>query len=965
MPDKKISQLTGGGAAAASDKFVVARGGANFSIEGTAVAAAATSVGTLTSLAVTGNLTVDTNTLFVDATNNRVGVGTTSPSVPLEVTGNALLSGVSGYKNLYFNSSIESNSRRFAKIGKNYENTGVDAYDLGIWASTNTAGQTAATVFYRDITTESMRIDGSGNLGLGVTPSAWNSSYKAIDVGNSLALIGSSSAADLYFNAYIDSGSTFRYRQTATASAYSLALGQHRWFNAPSGTAGNAITFTTAMTLDTSGNLGIGTTSPSTYGRLAVLSGATANTAYFDNTAGSAYSSSAFFANSALTLRSGANATGNATAIRLASGVNGAMEGLFGLVQNASAYGDFVWQSYNGTYGERMRLDSSGNLGIGTASPATRLDVNGATTLRGNVTFVADATYDIGASGANRPRNIYTSADAILASVRVGRGAGAVSTNTAVGANALNLNTTGSNNTAVGINALRDNLTGTLNTALGSATLTVNTGTANVAVGTAALNANTTGGSNTAVGVSALNANTIGDVNTAVGSSAMELNTTGAFNTAVGHLALGANPTTSNNTAVGYFALKVSTAADNTAVGASALLANTTGTNNTAIGRNALAANTTANGSTAVGRSALALSTATLNTAVGASAMAATTSGGLNTAVGASSLITNTTGTENVAVGVSALSANTTGTLNVAIGNSALATSSTTSRNTAVGSLALAANTAADNTALGYFGLNANTTGAFNVAVGRSALAANTTASNNTAVGGQALAANTTGIDNTAMGRSALAANTTAGDSTAFGSQALVASTGASNTGVGRLALLSNTTGASNTAIGALSGYGDGTQANTTGSNNTFIGNNAMGAAATDSNVITLGNSAIATLRCQVTTITALSDARDKTDIAPIPAGLAFVNALNPVSFVWNMRDGGKVGVPEFGFIAQQLQAAQAEQGVTVPNLVSTSNPDKLEASAGTLIPILTKAIQELAAQNAALTARIAALEAK
>jgi hypothetical protein len=112
-----------------------------------------------------------------------------------------------------------------------------------------------------------------------------------------------------------------------------------------------------------------------------------------------------------------------------------------------------------------------------------------------------------------------------------------------------------------------------------------------------------------------------------------------------------------------------------------------------------------------------------------------------------------------------------------------------------------------------------------------------------------------------------------------------------------------------------------------------------------------LGNSSHNTLRCQVTTITSLSDARDKTNIVDIPAGLSFVEALRPVSFDWNMRDGAKSGVTEFGFIAQELQAAQTDTGVTVPNLVYDDNPERLEASPSTLIPVLVKAIQELKAE--------------
>jgi len=229
--------------------------------------------------------------------------------------------------------------------------------------------------------------------------------------------------------------------------------------------------------------------------------------------------------------------------------------------------------------------------------------------------------------------------------------------------------------------------------------------------------------------------------------------------------------------------------------------------------------------------------------------------------------------------------------------------------------------------------------------------------STNTAVGASALNSNTTGAGNTAIGRGALRDNLTASNSTAAGNDALILSTGANNT-----------------AIGSAAGYGVGTDSNTTGSNYTFIGFRAVGAAATDSNVITLGNSSITTLRCQVTTITSLSDARDKTNIAPLAFGLDLINALNPVSFTWNMRqpapkDGepvevyGKVGIPEIGFIAQELQAAQQSVGVTIPGLVSTSNPDRLEAAPGTLLPVLVKAVQELSAQVTALQAQVAALQ--
>ncbi len=100
----------------------------------------------------------------------------------------------------------------------------------------------------------------------------------------------------------------------------------------------------------------------------------------------------------------------------------------------------------------------------------------------------------------------------------VGRGAGNISTNTALGNSALDNNTTGEYNTAVGIGALNDNTEGDRNTAVGVSTLTNNTtGIENTALGNSSLANNTTGEYNTALGRSALYSNITGDSNTAVG----------------------------------------------------------------------------------------------------------------------------------------------------------------------------------------------------------------------------------------------------------------------------------------------------------------------------------------------------------------------------------------------------------------------------------------------------------------
>jgi hypothetical protein len=107
----------------------------------------------------------------------------------------------------------------------------------------------------------------AGNLGVGTTPSAW-SGYTALqNTGGSL--IGANGELQLWQNAFYN-GTSSIYVATGTATRYSMTGGQYRWFNAPSGTAGNAITWTQAMTLDASGSLGIGPTTINASAKLQV-----------------------------------------------------------------------------------------------------------------------------------------------------------------------------------------------------------------------------------------------------------------------------------------------------------------------------------------------------------------------------------------------------------------------------------------------------------------------------------------------------------------------------------------------------------------------------------------------------------------------------------------------------------------------------------------------------------------------
>ena len=208
------------------------------------------------------------------------------------------------------------------------------------------------------------------------------------------------------------------------------------------------------------------------------------------------------------------------------------------------------------------------------------------------------------------------------------------------------------------------------------------------------------------------------------------------------------------------------------------------------------------------------------------------------------------------------------------------------------------------------------------------------------------------GSSHTAIGHDAMSLATLGTGCTAVGRGALKNVNTNFSTAVGWFA-------GSNCTTGGLSSVFIGNQAGnqvTTGQQNVCIGWNSNPTSATSSYQFTLGGTDINTLRCNQTSITSLSDARDKTDIVNTPYGLDFINTLQPRQFKWATRDGNiKDGKVEQGFIAQELLEAAGTNKADL-NLVLEDNPNKLEASMGNLVPILVKAIQEL-------TARVAELE--
>lgn len=110
-------------------------------------------------------------------------------------------------------------------------------------------------------TSDVVTVNSSGNLGLGVTPSAWSGrpAFEMSNSGAAYVMNNGTGAIVLGTNHYFN-GSANVYKVNGYATEYATYSGQHVWLTAPSGTAGNAISFTQAMTLDASGNLLVGTT---------------------------------------------------------------------------------------------------------------------------------------------------------------------------------------------------------------------------------------------------------------------------------------------------------------------------------------------------------------------------------------------------------------------------------------------------------------------------------------------------------------------------------------------------------------------------------------------------------------------------------------------------------------------------------------------------------------------------------
>jgi hypothetical protein len=255
----------------------------------------------------------------LDASGN-LGLGVTPSAwntaggAALQVKNASLISYANADLELSFNSYYDGATYKYIANGFATRYDQINGTHVWYKAPSNSSGAGAVTPF-----TQAMTLDASGNLGLGVTPSVWDTvSAKAIQLGGGSLWGYTNTLIGLEQNSYYNASGGYTYIASAKATDYYQYDGQHVWRTAPSGTAGNAITFTQAMTLDASGNLLVGVTSGSA--RLNV--GGSAPYMYVTDTAGA--NKATFVAESTNTLVNVGSSYLGTSAVPLALIVGGA-----------------------------------------------------------------------------------------------------------------------------------------------------------------------------------------------------------------------------------------------------------------------------------------------------------------------------------------------------------------------------------------------------------------------------------------------------------------------------------------------------------------------------------------------------------------------------------------------------------------------------------------------------------------
>ncbi|HET6244412.1 MAG: hypothetical protein H0V01_15325 [Bacteroidetes bacterium] len=804
------------------------------------------------------------------ATNGDIGIGTTpSNNFALEV----------------FSSSTAINTNNVLKLSSNFGNSFVDLEGSGTSGGEfriRSSGGTNGIVFQTSGMNDRMRIDASGNVGIGT-----NSPGERLDVNGSIRYTGAlMPGGDPGINGYVLKSNGGGINTWVDPSTFGGSTG---W--SLTGNSGTFPGINYAGTTDNDFLLKGGTGASIRLNHTANTSAHTASQHVFNTSSstspgvivsGSTYQSSMLNIQKNAAVGTSGMSLGSLTFSASGSAINQAeILALRDLASSGSAdiptaLTFWTTPDASSTSLERMRISNAGNVGIGTTNPLSPLSVGTSSQFQVNST-----------GNIVKINNIVTSfptTQGPASSYLTNNGTGTLSWTippasvTNVTATAP-LSSTGGTNPSISLSGIVPIGNGGTNNAtpynLGSVifsngtSLTQNNanffwdnannrlgiGTAipleridvsgNIKFSGALMPNNLPGASGqvlTSAGpgipptwavASAANVwSLLGNAGTVDGTNFIGTTTNVPLEMRVNNVRAGRIESSNGNTFLGYQAAFSNTGTQNTAHGTQALFSNTSGNFNTAIGSNALNKNTTGGYNSGFGTWALFNNTTGLgNVATGHQALFSTNSGNNNSAFGRDVLYNNTIGDQNVAMGRNALYNNVAGSNAVAIGAFSMANANNTltaftNYNVAVGYEALkgsntpSSNTGNTNTAIGYQSLLSNSSGFGNTATGTWSLQYNTIGTDNTATGYNALNLNTSGTYNTATGSGSIGSNTTGYNNAAHGAQALYSNTtGYENTANGLGALFGNTIGFYNTAMGYSAG-----QNNTSGTKNTFIG---------------------------------------------------------------------------------------------------------------------------------------------
>ncbi|NTW89767.1 MAG: hypothetical protein HGB37_02565 [Candidatus Moranbacteria bacterium] len=432
--------------------------------------------GSVAFVGASGILAQDNANLFWDDTGNRLGIGTTSPGFALDVNGSVRANTFVG----------GSGVTDILKLQGTSGNGTLTSPAIQMLVGNN-GGTTALTVL------------NNGNVGIGT-----GSPSRALDVVGMVK---------------IDGAATSTIYPVLQIGSVSDAVGRDMFkINIDTDNIN-----TNLFTVKDTGNVGIGTTSPTEKltvsgngARIALrtTSGPTTYATYFEQN---------YNAANPFNIVTGAQAI-----FGVAPSDNTFINGYAAVRISAGGAG-----AYSGS-NIKMSVLSSGNVGIGTTSPAQKLDIASGNIRVDNTTYAAQ--YGVLYKGSNR----------FLHNFNYGLNGNGITTdggNLFLGENAGNF-TMG--------NTATQTYQASYNTGIGLNVLSINTiGNSNAGLGTSALLSNTTGNGNSAIGVGALRLNSSGSFNTAIGADALRSNTTGNNNSAVGVNAFYANTTGYQNSAVG------------------------------------------------------------------------------------------------------------------------------------------------------------------------------------------------------------------------------------------------------------------------------------------------------------------------------------------------------------------------------------------------------------------------------